>query len=252
MRIQVPSMLFAVMSAAAAMAQTPAQFEVASVRENTLDDRIVTINVGPGGRFAARGYTLVLLMQRAFGVMDWNVTGGPDWIRTVRFDVAAKAETGRDITEKQLQPMLQRLLADRFKLRVHESTREIPGYALVAARGGAKIQPSADGQEHQDSFRYNSTGLSGQGISMPDLARFVAGKLGLIAVDETGLKGFYDLNAEWKAETDPSPNFDTRDAMRFAVFTAMQEQLGLKMMPKRIRVRTIVIDSVEKASAAEN
>ena len=63
---------------AAAFAQAQRAFEVASVRQNKLDDHIVTINVGPGGRFAARGYTFVLLIQRAYGVMDWNVTGGPD------------------------------------------------------------------------------------------------------------------------------------------------------------------------------
>src|SRR5215475_1703449 len=85
------------------------QFEVASVRPNTLDDRIVSIAVGPGGRFTARGYTLVLLIQRAYGVMDWNVEGGPAWIRTDRFDIAATAKVS-NLSEAQLRPMLQDLL----------------------------------------------------------------------------------------------------------------------------------------------
>src|SRR6266446_633836 len=89
-----------------AQVQAPTEFEVASVKPNTANDRIVTINVGPGGRFAARGYTLVLLMQRAYGVMDWNVTGGPAWIRTDRYDVSAKAVVAGNLTEGQLQPML--------------------------------------------------------------------------------------------------------------------------------------------------
>src|SRR5437762_2221328 len=106
--------LAAIVVTTLALAQAPAtEFEVASVRQNKLDDRIVTVSIGPGGRFTARGYTLVLLIQRAYGVMDWNVTGGPSWIRTDRFDVNAKANIPGNLTERQLRPMLQKLLADR-------------------------------------------------------------------------------------------------------------------------------------------
>src|SRR5947208_13567123 len=118
--------LIGVIASATAFAQVqaPTEFEVASLRPNMANDRIVTINVGPGGRFAARGYTLVLLMQRAYGVMDWNVSGGPGWIRTDRWDVTAKASISGDLKESQLQPMLQRLLAERFKLKLYRSTKE--------------------------------------------------------------------------------------------------------------------------------
>src|SRR6267154_2362866 len=112
---------------APAQVTAPTEFEVASVRPNTLDDRIVTIDVGPGGRFAARGYTLVLLIQRAYGVMDWNVTGGPGWIRTDRYDVAAKANVQGDLTEAELQPLLAKLLTDRFKLKLHHSSTQTSG-----------------------------------------------------------------------------------------------------------------------------
>ena len=94
-----------VAAAAFTQAQAPTEFEVASVKPNLADDRLVTIRVGPGGVFIATGYTLVLLMQRAYGVMDWNVSGGPGWIRTDRFDVAAKANVRGDLTEAALQPM---------------------------------------------------------------------------------------------------------------------------------------------------
>jgi len=227
-----------------AQAQAPTEFEVASVRLNTANDRIVTIDVGPGGRFAARGYTLVLLMQRAYGVMDWNVTGGPGWIRTDRYDVSAKANVAGNLTEAQLRPMLQALLAERFKLRLHQGSKEMSGYALVVGKNGPKVKASVDGEEHTDTFRFNATGLSGQGIKMADLARYVAGKLGLVAVDKTGLKGVYDFKAEWTVEADQDP----RDALRFAVFTALQDQLGLKLAAQKINVQMLVIDSVEKAS----
>ena len=134
--------LTALIAVAAALAQEqpPAGFEVASVRQNLLNDRIVTVNVGPGGRFAARGYTLVLLMQRAYAVMDWNVTGGPSWIRTDRFDVVAQANVQGNLKETQLRPMLAKLLADRFKLKLHRSSDQIPGYALQVAKGGSKTE----------------------------------------------------------------------------------------------------------------
>src|SRR3977135_16702 len=106
---------FIAAAAAFAQMQAPTEFEVASVRPNTANDRIVTIDVGPGGRFAARGYTLVLLMQRAYGVMDWNVTGGPGWIRADRYDVSAKAIIAGNLTEAQLRPDRQGLRADTFK-----------------------------------------------------------------------------------------------------------------------------------------
>src|SRR5258708_26522547 len=116
--------------------QAPAEFEVASVRPNLANDRLVTIRVGPGGIFTARGYTLVLLIQRAYGVMDWNVSGGPGWIRTERYDVAAKASVQGDLTEAELQPMLAKLLADRFKLKLHHSSTQTYGYALEVVKSG--------------------------------------------------------------------------------------------------------------------
>ena len=232
---------------AAATAQAPAEFEVASIKPNRLNDRIVSISVGPGDKFTARGYTLVLLMQRAYGVMDWNVTGGPAWIRSDRWDVAAKAPV--NLTEWRLRPMLQTLLAERFKLKVHKDSKEMPGYALVVARGGPKVKAFA-GEENPDAFRMNQMGLTGQ-VTMEDFARYVAGKLGLVAVDKTGLKGLYNFTAHWKEETDPNPGglpgMDPRDGQRSAVFTALEDQLGLKLVPQKITVQMLVIDSVEKA-----
>ena len=234
--------------AAFSQVQAPTEFEVASIRPNTANDRIVTISVGPGGRFTARGYTLVLLMQRAYGVMDWNVSGGPGWIREDRWDVAAKAKVAGDLTEAQLKPMLQRMLAERFNLKLHEGSKEMSGYALVVRRGGPKLKAAADGQEHADTFRMNATGLSGQGIKMADFARFVGGKLGLVVVDKTGLTGVYDFKIDWPEETDQSPGVDPREAYRSVVFAALEDQLGLKLAVQKVAVQMLVIDSVEKAS----
>jgi uncharacterized protein (TIGR03435 family) len=239
-----------VAAAAFAQAQAPKEFEVASVKPNLADDRIVTIRVGPGGGFVATGYTLVLLMQRAYGVMDWNVSGGPGWIRTDRFDIAAKANVQGDLTEAALQPMLAKLLADRFKLALHRSSTQTSGYALEVAKGGPKLKPSADAEEHQDTFRLARFGLSGQGISMRNFARFFGGKLGVIVVDETVLQGLYDFKVDWRI--DPARSGDSRQPLQEAAFDAVQTQLGLKVVPKKVTIELLVIDHVEKASASEN
>jgi uncharacterized protein (TIGR03435 family) len=191
-------------------------------------------------------------MQRAYGVMDWNVSGGPGWIREDRYDVAATASVQGNLTEGQLQPMLQALLSDRFRLRLHRGSKEMSGYALVVGKNGPKVHAAADSQEHRDSFRMSATGIRGQGIKMEDFARFVAGKLGLVAVDNTGLKGVYDFKVDWKEPSNPySGGFldaDPREELRSTVFAALQDQLGLKLNPQKIAVQMLVIDSVAKAS----
>ena len=225
------------------------QFEVASVRPNTLDDRIVSIAVGPGGRFVVRGYTLVLLIQKAYGVMDWNVEGGPGWIRVDRFDVAATAKVTGNLTEAQLRPMLQDLLAKRFRLRTHLAHKHVSGHALVVTAGGLKARASTDGEEHPATARMNNKGLNWDGLSMADFARFIGGKLNLVpTVDETGLKGLYDFAADWKLEANP---FSDEDA-RYAVLAALRDQLGLKLVPKKVTIQTIVIDGADRATASEN
>ena len=245
-----------VATCAFAQPQAPAEFEVASVKANLLDDRIVSVKVGPGGTFATRGYTLVLLVQRAYGVMDWNVTGGPSWIRSDRFDVVAKASVQGNLTEAQLKPMLAKLLTDRFKLKLHRSSYERFGYALEVSKDGSKLKPAAEAEDHQDTFRLTNLGMSGQGISMRNLARFFGGKLGIIVADETGLTGFYDFNVKWEVESGRSATDltgdDPRQALREAAFEGLQNQLGLKLVPKRVTVETLVIDHVERPSASEN
>ena len=239
-----------ILAAGAAAQPAPAEFEVASVRQNTLDDHIVTVNVGPGGRFAVRGYTLVLLMQRAYSVMDWNVTGGAAWIRSDRFDVVAKANVPGNLTEAQLRPRLAKLLADRFKLQLHHSSYEAPGYAMEVAKGGPKLTTSAASEEQEDTFRFGNLGMSAQAISMRNVARFTGGKLGIIVADETGLTGLYDFKVDWKVDHSAAElsGADPREALRQTAFDAIAAKLGLKIVPRKVAVPTLVIDHVEKPS----
>jgi uncharacterized protein (TIGR03435 family) len=226
----------------------PLEFEVASVRQNRLEDRIVTVAAGPGGRFAARGYTLALLIQRAYGVMDWNIQGGPSWIRSDRFDVVATAAVEGNLTETQLQPMLRKMLVDRFRLAVHRSSRQIAGQALVVARGGLRGAKPSTVNECRDSFQFDGNGVEAKGITMSDFAAWVGGKLGWIAVDHTGLDGRYDLRATWRFDPDRTSSSDPREEFRSLVVDALEDQLGLKIVRRKIRIETIVIDQVDRLS----
>jgi uncharacterized protein (TIGR03435 family) len=107
------------------------------------------------------------------------------------------------------------------------------------------VSRSAGGLGNPDSFRFNQYGLSGEGVTMRDFARYVGGKLGLVAVDHTGLEGVYDFKATWKVEQGP----DAREELRSAVMDAIEAQLGLKLVPRKIQVETFVVDHAEKATA---
>ena len=111
-------------------------FEAASVKPNLANDRIVTVQLSPDGRFMARGYTLALLIQRAYAVRYRFVLGGPEWAYSDRFDIAAKASVPGRFTEAEMRPMLAKLLTERFRLRVRTEMKETPGYALEVGRGG--------------------------------------------------------------------------------------------------------------------
>jgi uncharacterized protein (TIGR03435 family) len=252
--------LVAIIAAAPAFSQVPSptEFEVASIRPNTANDRIVTINIGPGGRFTARGYTLKLLIQQAYGVMGWNISGGPAWLDTDRYDVSAKALVAGNLTEEPLRPLLQRLLAERFKLRFHEGSKEMSGYALLVGRGGPNLRAASDGQEHPETIRMSGVGLRGQGVTSEMLAKMIGGTLGMPVVNQTGLTGVYDIKIEWTQQTDQFtrglPVADPRDAGRpvepvgSTLFTALQDQLGLRLTAQKANVRMLIIDSAEKAS----
>ncbi len=243
--------LFATMLAA----QAPTEFDVASIKPNNLNDRIVTIKIGPGGKFTARGYTLQLLIQHAYGVLGFQISAGPSWLDSDRYNVSAKVTMEGNLTERQLRPLLQKLLAERFHLRVQQGAKEMAGYALAVARGGPKMQADADGEEHPDTIRMSGIGFRGQGITTEMLARIVQSVLGFPVVDKTGLKGVYDLQVNWTEQyTRSLPDIDPGDTGRASepagstIFTALNDRLGLKLTAQKVTVPTIVIEHAEKAT----
>jgi len=248
-------------------AQTPPSFEVASIRRNVTANQQGQGLAGPrpGGRFIAIGATLRRLVNGAYGL---EVIGGPAWVDTDRFDVNARAEGERPTAE--MQHMLRSLLTDRFRLVVHTETREVPVYALTIARKdralGPKLRASdaTCAQEARDfipgapgfppacgDFRLSARGLTARGMTMPRLAQVLSGTVGRPVLDRTGLDPAYDLELEWSSDLglrqappgSAGASELTPDGL--SLFTAMQEQLGLRLQPTRGPVDVIVIDRAE-------
>ena len=258
-----------------ALLQAPAErqetFEVASIRRNVSNNQVGSGLAAPqpGGRFIALGATLRRLVADAYGDTGaFDVIGGPAWAGTDRFDVNARAEGERSPAD--IRRMLRSLLADRFKLVVHTERREMPVYTLTLARTdrrlGTKLRRSDPkcAEEARNyfagatgfpppcgDFRLGARALSARGMSMDALARLLGGRAGRPGLDATGLDGVYDLELEWSSDLGlqqaprGAAGAAELSADGLSLFTALQEQLGLKLEPTRGSVGVLVIDSAE-------
>ncbi len=233
--------------AVVAWGQEPASFEVASVRLNTSGSAQDSgINISDGGRITGTNLTMRTLIQQAYGVLPFQLAGGPAWLDKDRYDIEAKTGRLENLNQSQLRPLLQNLLADRFRLRVHREAREMIAYALVVDKSGLKIKTNNDSISSNLSTQ-NVRQASGKArvmataASMGQLAFTLEKLLGRIVVDNTGLSGGYDFNLEWELD-------QSADNSGPSLFTALREQLGLRVESRKEPVETIVIDSAEKAS----
>ena len=254
-------------------------FEAASVKPNKSGDGRVMLGVQPGGRFTATNVPLKMLLRQAYDVQDFQVVGGPDWLGSDRFDVVAKApEEGLNF--ESMRPMLRSLLADRFKLKAHSETRQMPIYALVKARsdgalgpalkpssvecaafvggrrgGGPPPAPPQPGQAVDCGFIIGIGKMSVGGMPIEQLARALSPLVGRIVLDKTGLTGNYSYELTYSPEQLgglPPPlsgETPTIDPNTPSIFTALQEQLGLKLDSDRGPVEVLVIDSAEQPTA---
>jgi uncharacterized protein (TIGR03435 family) len=228
----------------------PEKFEVASIKPSSPDSGTETRRY-PGGRFTASGVTLNALIQRAWNVKSFQVTGGPAWVNSQRYDVNAKASLDGNVSGGQLMPLIQALLAERFQLRIHRETRELPIYSLVVRKSGPKLQPTTAATG--PTWSKTPGLLIGQKISMEMFATdLLEAQLDRVVTDHTGLKGEFDVRLTWMpvdiAANDPDGPLPTNPDGP-SLFTAIQEQLGLKLESTRGPVEIIVIESAEKPSA---
>jgi uncharacterized protein (TIGR03435 family) len=222
--------------------QSRAGFEVAAIRPNNSGIRGETrFQISPGG-VVATNFTLKWLVQRAYGIEEFKIYGGPAWFNNDRFDVTAKAST--EVSGDQLMLMLQALLADRFRLKLHREQRELPSYALVVDKSGAKLKTSAEGEPSQP-VQLNPLRLAGKGVSMAKLATALSNAMGQTVVDQTGLSGDYDFSVEWKFEPGAVPN---QPGFFDPLIPAMREQLGLMLEERKRPTPVLVIDEAQKPS----
>jgi uncharacterized protein (TIGR03435 family) len=231
-----------------------AAFEVASVRPAKSDCSLTTYG-GPPGRYIALCTTLWGLIYNAYGVRSINdyPPGLPPWADNDRFDVDAKAnddtvaaikKLSNEEQEQLTRDMLQSLLADRFQLRVHYESKVRPDYELVVAKGGTKLKAlPGDKKPGWGKSVHGEFILHGESIAEFANDLSFSNVVGRTVVDKTGLTGNYNFDLKWT----PDDQQGTPDAGP-TLFTAIQEQLGLKLEPAKGPVNTLVVDHVEKPS----
>jgi uncharacterized protein (TIGR03435 family) len=240
-----------VFGALAAFGQTAfaqPKFEVASIKPADPSTRGFRVQTAPGGRYIASGVTVTFLMEAAYGVRDFQISGGPGWIGNERFEINAKAESGTEGKPGEMAIRLQALLADRFQLKLTHETRELPIYALMVAKSGSKLKESTA----EGGMSFGRGKVVATGMNLASLVNALSQQLGRPVVDKTGLTGNYDFKLEWTPELGQplgpkeTPESVSVDSSGPTLFTALQEQLGLKLESTKGPVEILVIDRVEK------
>lgn len=242
------------------------EFDVATIKPNKGGgDRIQFL-------FSTNGLSLVnipiqMMLQNAFDVQDDRILGAPDWAKSDRFDVEAKV-SGADaakldsLTIDQRRLMLLPLLANRFNLKYHHETKELPVYILTIAKGGPKLKEAApQGSEKRSGIRMSGLGdFEGIHAGMDVLAHVLARQpdIGHTIIDKTGLTGSYDFHLQWApgnsapvgpgADGHGTAGAPPADDNRASLFTALQEELGLKLEAQKGPVDVIVIDHIDQPS----
>jgi bla regulator protein BlaR1 len=202
------------------------------------------------GRLDGRNVTLKRAIIGAYGVGPHQVIGGPDWVDTTRFDIQAK--TDQDINDDStLNAMQAALIADRFKLTMHKETRILPAYVLEVDKGGPKLEKAKGGDSDTEMQTRNGVknsvqeALKVKNTDMDLFAAVLARKMDLPVVNETGLPGIFNFELHWT----PDNARTNGDADAVSIFTAIREQLGLRLRPAKAPVEVLVIDHAELPGA---
>jgi uncharacterized protein (TIGR03435 family) len=229
--------------------EQPVSFEVATVKPSKAAGGINNRHDPVQASWTNAPLTVVI--TSAYRVHSDQLVGGPSWIKSDHWDIIAK--TDRPATWDQQNKMLQPLLADRFKLKVHWETRQLPQYELVVAKGGPKLpESSASGNPSGPpaGTKIRRGLIDAHGITSAEFAFWLRGELGRPVVDRTGLTGKYDFKVEWLPdESQPNSGGDAPppDSGGPSIFAAIRE-LGLRLRAIKGPVPVLVIDHVEKPS----
>jgi uncharacterized protein (TIGR03435 family) len=251
----------AFLACACLTAQDHAEFDVASVKPNTSLGNGISIYTTPGGDLTATNVSLRTLIAFAYDIRDFQITGGPKWMETDRYDIFARPPHSAD--EPPTSPAarnrlthlrMKALLADRFQLVVHTETKEMPVYVLAIGKNGPHLSP-ANSENPQRGINGQRGLMTCTGISMQTFAeRALAPRLGNIVLDKTGLSGEFDIKLQYADDSPPKPGVEapaetSSDPSGPTLAVALQEQLGLKLETQKAPVEVIVVDRAEKASA---
>ncbi|MBV8895922.1 MAG: TIGR03435 family protein [Acidobacteriaceae bacterium] len=264
------------------------EFEVASIKPNKSAAVGARVMMQPGGRLVATGINVRFLLEMAYDAKDSQVVDAPSWFDSERYDIDAKADENtasaltklpRDQGMDIMRKMVQGLLADRFKLQLGHETKELPVYELVVAKGGPKFHestfkppplapdgapppPPGPGARPRQGIMMNGRGeVTVAYGDMPMFVNVLSHIVGRVVVDKTGLAGKYDFTLKWTPDESqgmmgppgagPGPGGAApppADPSGPSIFTALQEQLGLKLDSQKAPTDVLVIQHVERPS----
>jgi uncharacterized protein (TIGR03435 family) len=227
-------------------------FEVATIKPTLPGTQGGGLGPSPGGRFTAHNITLGSLIGFAYGLNRNRIENAPAWLDTDRFDIAAKADMAGTPNKAQVAEMLQKLLADRLSLRFHHEKKERTVYALTVQNSGSRLTPTTSDPNAQSPGgmtrqpgHWHVTALN------VDMETFAAGLQGNVldqpVIDQTGLSGRFDITLDWAPNEVANPVPDN-DSSFPDLFTALKNQLGLKLESTKGLIDILVIDHVEKPS----
>jgi len=265
-------LLFAAALAVFAQSAQPPAFQVASIKRNTdTAFRGMGVRALPGGRLVTQNAPVMMLIQNAYTVQAYQVVGGAAWINSEGYDIEAKP--GGNTDPQRIWLMWQTLLADRFKLRLHRETRELPIYDLTVAKSGPKLPAAKEAgcvsfppgtPPHyvpgkvdcgyvSGPFSGYEAGLlhiKGSKVHMADLIRELTSILDRPVLDKTGFTGEFDLDLSFTRDGAlmglPPGYGGPADPNLPNIFAALEEQLGLKLAPAKGKVEVLVIDHAER------
>ncbi len=251
---------------------SPQGFDVVSIKPGDPTAQMVHIGISQSGSFEAKGVDLKTLIAMAYDVRGFQISGGPGWTGIDRYDIVTKdmaggpsEETLKNMNDAQRNEFRDRLMGkvrllieDRFQLKIHKESKELTVYALVVAKGGTRLETAVDDGSHDGGLNAGraddgKTAIVGKNLQIPNLVRFLASQVGRDVLDQTGLTGKYNFKFSFSPDLNRSPDIATPDAPRAdtsgpSIFTALQEQLGLRLDTQKAPVEIIVIDSVQKPS----
>lgn len=225
------------------------RFDIVSVKPNKSDDTNLRLDIQPGGRMVAANMPLLQFIRAAYTLQLSQIVGAPSWVERERFDIVAL--TTQDLSAPTLwkpglfapvQLMMQDILFDRFKLKAHTEARESDGYALILREPGSHVGKL---RVHVESCTPTTCGMQigpgsvrASGVPLPQLAELLSQLTDRLVLDTSGLDGAFDFGLEWTPEGTPGDGP--------SLFTALQEQLGVRLESRMVPRSRLVIDSIAR------